>query len=123
MNTLFVIGRIIFGGYFLMMGLMHFKNYKMMKGYAQSKGVIAPSFAVVLTGIILTLGGLGIVLRSYLEISYALIAVFLFFVTPKMHTFWRETDPNKKMVEMQNFLKNMAMFGAALMLMVMSIGI
>jgi len=122
MNTLFIIGRVLFGGYFLFSGIMHFKNHKMMTGYAQSKGVIMPSFAVILTGIILSLGGLGIVVGSYLEISYALIAIFLFFVTPKMHTFWKETDPNKKMAEMQGFLKNMAMFGASLVLMVLSLG-
>ncbi len=123
MNTLLIIGRIIFGGYFFMMGLMHFKNYKMMKGYSQSKGVPLPGLAVVGTSLILFLGGLGVVFGQYIQISLGLIALFLLFVTPMMHTFWKETDPGKRMAEMQGFLKNMTMFAATISLLVLSFGL
>ena len=122
METLLLIGRILFGGYFFMMGMMHFKNLKMLTGYASSKNVPSPSFAVVISGIILFLGGLGIILGVYIKVSLLLIAIFLFFITPKMHAFWKETDSGIKMTEMTNFLKNMALLGATLALYALSAG-
>lgn len=123
MNILLLAGRIIFGGYFLTMGMMHFKNLKMMTGYTVSKGVPFPSLAVMGSGLLILMGGLGVVLGLYIQISLALIAVFLLIVTPTMHNFWKETDPNRKMAEMQNFLKNMTMFGASIALLALSFGL
>lgn len=113
----------MFGAYFTIMGMMHFKNLKMMTGYAASKGVPLPSLAVMGSGLMLLMGGLGVIFGQYIQISLALIAIFLLFVTPKMHTFWKETDPNKKMFEMQSFLKNMTMFAAAISLLALSFGL
>ena len=45
----------------------------------------------------------------------SLIAIFLVIVSFKMHAYWTDADPNAKMVNMQHFLKNMALLGAALM--------
>jgi uncharacterized membrane protein YphA (DoxX/SURF4 family) len=56
MDTLFLIGRIIFGFYFVFNGFNHFSNLSMMSGYAQSKGVPAPKLAVIFTGLLLLLG-------------------------------------------------------------------
>lgn len=123
MNIILLVGRIMFGGYFAMMGMMHFKNLKMMTGYAASKGVPAPSLAVMGSGLMILAGGLGVVFGQYIQISLALIAIFLLLVTPKMHNFWKETDPNKKMYEMQTFLKNMTMFAAAISLLALSFGL
>jgi len=63
------------------------------------------------------LGGLGVVLGIYIKLSVALIAVFLFFVSLKMHNFWSVADPMQKVSEMVNFTKNMALFGASLTLL------
>ena len=106
-----------------MMGMMHLKNLKMMTAYAASKGTPFPGLAVVGSGMMIMLGRLGVVFGQYIQISLAFIAVFLLFVTPMMHTFWKETDPNKKMAEMQNFLKNMTMFGASIALFALSFGL
>lgn len=116
MDILLLVGKILFGGYFLYNGVMHFKNLKMMEGYAASKGVPMPSFAVSLTGLMLVLGGLGVIFDQYVQISLGLIATFLLVISFTMHAYWKETDPMKKMPEMQSFLKNMALLGAALIL-------
>ena len=123
MNILLLVGRIMFGAYFAMMGMMHFKNFKMMAGYATSKGTPFPGMAVAVSGMMIMLGGLGVIFGQYIQISLALIALFLLFVTPQMHTFWKETDPNKKMSEMQHFLKNMTMLGASIALLALSFGL
>lgn len=114
---LFLVGRIIYGGYFLMAGLNHFLKNEMMSQYAASKKVPSPKLAVYLSGILIVPGGLGILLGAYPEWSVALIAVFLIVITFKMHNYWSVVDPNAKMADMQHFLKNMALLGAALMLL------
>jgi len=116
METLLIVGKVIFGGYFLIMGLMHFKNLKMMTGYATSKGVPSPALAVGGSGLMILLGGAGIILNTYIGPALLLVAIFLTFVSLKMHAFWKETDPNAKMSEMTNFLKNMALLGATVAL-------
>lgn len=114
-EVLFLIGRILYGGYFVMSGMNHFTKMGMMKGYAQSKGVPMPGLAIAGSGLLLLAGGLGVLLGAYVAWSSAAIVVFLIFVTPKMHNFWTATDPNMKMADMINFMKNMALLGAALM--------
>ena len=115
MVTTLLIGRLIFGGFFLFMGIMHFKNLKSTIAYAKSKGTPLPALAVVISGLMIVIGGLGIIFGIYLNISLILIAIFLFFVTLKIHTFWKETDPNMKNIERVNFLKNAALFGATIL--------
>lgn len=117
MAYLFILGRVLLGGYFIMSGFNHLKNGKMFTGYAESKGVPMASVAVFLTGLMLLLGGLGVLLGAYIQLSVLLLAVFLFFVTMQMHQFWKITDPMQKMNEQINFMKNMALLGAVLMLL------
>ncbi|MDO8620409.1 MAG: DoxX family membrane protein [bacterium] len=116
MNILFLIGRIIFGGYFLMNAWNHFKNVESLTGYAQFKGVPSPRTAVLVSGFLLLLGGLGVVFGIAPEASLALLIIFLVPVSFKMHAFWKETDPTKSMMERVQFMKNMALIGACLML-------
>ena len=116
MNILFLIGRIIFAGYFIFNGINHFMHLKMMSDYSKSKGVPLPSVAVPVTGLMLLLGGLCILLGIHVRIGLALLFVFLVPVSLLMHNFWSIKDPQMKMVEMVNFMKNMALLGAVLML-------
>lgn len=116
MDILFLIGRIIFGGYFIMNAWGHFKHLDGMAGYAQSKGVPEPKTAVFVSGVLLLLGGLGLVFGVAPEASLALLIIFLVPVTFKMHAFWKETDPNTRMMEQIQFMKNTALVGALLML-------
>ncbi len=116
MNILFLIGRIIFGGYFLMNAWNHFKNHAGLTGYAQSKGVPYPQAGVFVGGVLLLLGGLGVITGVVPQASLALLIIFLVPVSFMMHAFWKETDPNARMMERIQFMKNMALVGALLML-------
>ncbi|PIQ68050.1 MAG: DoxX family protein [Candidatus Taylorbacteria bacterium CG11_big_fil_rev_8_21_14_0_20_46_11] len=121
MDILFLIGRLIFGGYFLMNAWSHFKNLESMTGYAESKGVPSPRSAVFVGGVLLLLGGLGVVFGIAPEASLAVLLIFLVPVTFKMHAFWKEVDQNKKMMERIAFMKNVALIGALLMLYAVSV--
>ena len=99
-----------------MSGYNHFQHLQMLTGYAQSKGVPMPKESVILTGLMLVLGGLGILLGFYIGFSIFLLALFLFVTTFTMHQFWKITDQSR-MGEQINFMKNMALLGALLMLL------
>jgi uncharacterized membrane protein YphA (DoxX/SURF4 family) len=98
-----------------MNGYNHFKNLEGTTGYAQSKGVKNAKTAVIVGGILLILGGAGIVLGIFPRFSVLLLEIFLIPVTLKMHQYWKITDPMQKMGEEINFMKNVALIGAALM--------
>ena len=117
MVYLFILGRILLGSYFIASGIKHFKNVKMLTGYAQSKGVPMPREAVLLTGLMMVVGGIGIWLGVYIQLSILLLSVFLFVTTIQMHQYWKVADPMAKMSEKINFEKNMALLGALLMLL------
>ena len=100
-----------------MSGYAHFKNLQSYSGYAQSKGVPMPKLAVAVTGFMLILGGLGVILGAWVNLSVLLLSIFLVLVTPKMHAYWKITDPMQQMGERVNFYKNLALLGAVLMLL------
>ena len=45
-----------------------------------------------------------------------MIALFLVVVTPIMHNFWAVTDPTVAGLQQANFMKNISMLGAALLI-------
>lgn len=115
MEIAFLIGRIVLGIYYLFNASNHFMRLDMLTGYAGSKGVPAPRLAVAGSGAILGLGGLSILLGFQPVIGVALIVIFLVPVALMMHNFWTVEDPQMKMVEMTQFMKNMALAASALM--------
>ncbi len=117
MQILFLIGRIILGGYFLENGYNHFANVNSLAGYAASKGLPAAKTMTILSGAMLALGGISIMLGIYPRIGMGLVILFLLGTLAKMHTYWKATDPMVRMGERINFYKNLALIGALLMLM------
>ena len=111
MNLAFLIGRIIFGGYWLMASFNHFKNLNYMSDYAKAKGTPSPKLAVAGTGVILLLGGLSMLLGVYPVVGIILLIVFLLGVSFQMHNFWKVADAQMKQIDMINFTKNMALVG------------
>ena len=117
MKAPFLIGRLVFGGFFLYNGINHFRNHTQMAQYAQAKGVPAAEVAVIGTGVALSVGGASILLGVKPKVGALAILGFLAGVSPVMHDFWKQEDPGQRQNEMINFSKNMAMAGAALALL------
>lgn len=117
MELLLLIGRILFGGFFIMSGINHFSNLEMMTGYAGSKNVPAPQVAVIVTGAMLVLGGLAVLTGLFAVLGLWLLVLFLVPTSLIMHNFWAIRDPQQRMAEQVNFLKNIALIGAAFALM------
>lgn len=120
MEIIFLLGRVLFGGFFIMNGVNHFKMKESLIAYANSKNVQYSNIMVPLTGVLLTFSGLGIVVGAFMQVAFGLLAIFLFATSFMMHDFWKITDnPERKMTEMQNFMKNIALAGACLMLLLL----
>lgn len=116
MNILFLFGRIIVGGYFLMNAWKHFTQLDAYSGYAASKGVPSPKAGVFVSGVLILLGGLGVLFGVSPTASITLLILFLAPVSFYMHAFWKVNDPNARMQEQIAFMKNLALIGALLML-------
>lgn len=117
MKAPFLIGRLLFGGFFLYSGINHLRKHKQMAPYAEAKGVPAPEASVTLAGVPLIIGGASVLLGVKPKLGALAILGFLAGVSPVMHDFWRHEDPNQRMNEMVNFTKNLALAGGALALM------
>jgi putative oxidoreductase len=117
MNTPLLIGRIIFGGYFIYNGVNHFIGFGMMTQYVKMKGVPFPAIAQGMTGLMLLLGGLSIVFGIYPFVGIVLLVAFLVPVSLMMHYFWKLEEPQLRMADKINFMKNIALPGAVLMLL------
>ena len=116
MKIPFLIGRILFGGYFLYNGINHLRNTQSLAPYAESKGVPAPEFTVKASGIPLIIGGTSLLLGVKPRLGLMAILGFLAGVSPVMHDFWSE-DGEQRQNDMINFTKNMALVGGTLALM------
>ena len=117
MKIPFLLGRIVFGGFFLYNGINHFLQRKTLAQYAESKKVPAAGVAVPASGAALIIGGTSILLGVKPKWGALAIIGFLASVSPSIHDFWNAEDPNQRMNDMINFSKNLAMLGAALALM------
>lgn len=116
MKTAFLVGRIVFGGFFLYNGINHFKQQKALSQYASAKNLPNPDLAVLVSGVALVIGGSSIILGAKPKIGALAIMGFLGTASPLMHNFWSAEDPNQRQNELIQFSKNVALFGAALAL-------
>lgn len=117
MKAPFLIGRMLFGGFFLYSGIHHLMERKNMAAYTASKGVPKPELAVTATAVPLIVGGTSMLLGLKPKWGAVAILGFLAGVSPVMHDFWRNEDPNERTNNMASFMKNLALAGGALALM------
>ncbi len=116
MKAPFLIGRLLFGGFFLYNGINHFRNTQTLSQYAGAKGVPKPDLAVKATGVAMLIGGASVLLGVKPRIGAATLLGFLVGVTPMMHNYWKVEDPQQRMNDEINFFKNMALAGGAIAL-------
>jgi putative oxidoreductase len=116
MGIAVLVGRLFYAYLFVMSGIGHLAQPKMMAGYAKSKGVPAAEFLVLASGLMELAGALLIAFGYQAQLGAWLIAAFLAPVTLMMHNYWTLKDPTAKMHDMVNFNKNLALLGAALLI-------
>src|SRR5438552_8433123 len=77
MQYLLLAGRVLYGGFFLLSGIDHFRHVGMMAPYAAAKGVPASRLGVLGSGTLIMLGGLSILLGFRPHWGALLLTVFL----------------------------------------------
>lgn len=117
---LFLAGRILFSALFLLSGLTHFMQLDETSQYAGQKGVPAPRLMTIVTGIAILLGGLSILFWTQVIVGAWLVAGFLLLAAFTIHDFWAVEDPQQAQIEMQQFMKNVALAGAAIVFYVVA---
>lgn len=110
-----IAGRLIFGAYFVLSGLNHFMKTENLAGWLEAIGVPQPELLTYFTGGQLILGGALVALAVEPVIGIGALALFLLVVTPTMHNFW-DMEGEDKQSHQVNFLKNVALLGALLIL-------
>jgi uncharacterized membrane protein YphA (DoxX/SURF4 family) len=88
-----------------------------MGGYAASKGIPQPKLATLASGVLIIVGGLMVLLGVYLDLGALLLVIFLVPTAVLMHAFWKETDAQSKQMEQVSFMKDIALAGAALLIL------
>ena len=117
MDALLLIGRVLFVLATLSSGLMgHLAHSGMMAGYAQSKGIPAARFVVLLTGVQIVAGSVMVALGIWPDLGALLLAVFLIPTALIMHRFWGIEDQGQRMNEQTQFNKDLSLGGAALVM-------
>ncbi len=117
MKAPFLIGRLLFAGFFINSGISHLQKRREMAEYARAKGVPEPELAVTLSAIPLFVGGASMMLGVKPKLGAMALLGFLAGVSLVMHDFWRNQDPEERNTNMIMFMKNMALAGGALALM------
>jgi len=119
MDILLVLGRVLFALIFINSGIAHLTKLQAMTGYAQYKKVPAAKLSVIVTGLMLIVGGLYVALGVYADLGALLLAIFLVSSAFLMHNFWTIQDEQAKQGETINFFKNLSLAGAALIIFVL----
>lgn len=117
MSFPYVLGRLVFGGFFLYNGINHFKNLEALKPYAAAKQLPNPELSVMASGAVLIASGASLAFGIKPALGALGVAGFLAAASPAMHDFWNHRDAGQKQNETIHFSKNMALLGAALALM------
>jgi putative oxidoreductase len=115
-DVLFLVGRVLFAWLFLRSGVSHLQRLEGTAQYAASGGVPAPKVAVVVTGLMLLVGGLSILLGYEPRIGALVLVIFLVPTALIMHRYWGITDAMMAATQGAHFWKNIALAGAALMI-------
>lgn len=117
MDVLFLIGRILFVLLFFGSAIGHLTQTEAMAGYAESRGVRPARPAVLATGVQIGIGALLVLLGIWMDVGFILLAVFLIATAILMHAFWKESDQQARYMEQIQFMKDLALAGASLMLL------
>jgi putative oxidoreductase len=122
MDTLLVIGRVLFALLFLGSAMGHLTKIEAMTQYAQYRKLPAAKAGVIVSGVVLALGALSVVLGVFGDLGALALAAFLIVAAFVFHAFWKESDPQAGATEQANFMKNIALVGASIVLFALFAG-
>jgi putative oxidoreductase len=116
-GVLAVLGRVMLSTIFLMAALGNkIPNFSGVAKVMAAQGVPAPQFMLVGAIVFLIVGSLSVIVGYRARIGATLLLIFLVLATYFFHDFWKETDPKAVQDQMIQFMKNLSMMGAMLLI-------
>jgi uncharacterized membrane protein YphA (DoxX/SURF4 family) len=110
-------GRFLFVSYFLAMGASHLLNFRQHAAFIGNKGVPLARAATMLTVVMMLGGGVLVLFDWHRPVGAALLFGIIFPAPFFLHHFWNETDSYMWLSEFAHFIKDLALAGAALLLL------
>jgi len=117
MDVIILVGRIMFALIFLGGAAGHLTATADMSALIASKGVPAARAVVLGTGAILLGAATLIILGAWTDLAALLLVIFLVPTAFVVHAFWKETDPQNRLMEQLHFNKDLSLAGGALILL------
>ncbi len=115
-GAILLAGRVLFAVFFANSAYGHFKNHKMMTGYAKQTGVPVPLVAGWPAGAWLAAAAVSVAVGIWADLGALMIAAFVVPAAWFLHAFWKIEDPTQRQTQRQSFLRNVTFLGAALAL-------
>lgn len=112
MKAILYAGRWLFGALFILSGFTHLQPET--QAMAASSGI--PPWLTVAAGGLACLGGLCVATGWRAREGACLLVGFLVPVTFTMHAFWNVADPQMATMQFFNFMKNLSLLGASMMI-------
>lgn len=118
-----VAGRVLFCLVFFMSAVGNkIPKFSAVASYMESEGVPAPSFMLAGAIAFLIAGSLSLIVGYKARIGASLLLVFLVLGTYFFHDFWTFDDPKVQEQQMIQFMKNLALVGATLIVIARGAG-
>jgi putative oxidoreductase len=112
-----LIGRLLFGLYFVATGLgFHVPKSRMAEEYARSMRFPVPAVAGWPTGLWMAAGGLSVAFGIWPDVGALMIALFAVPAAAWFHRFWEVEDPMQRQFQQGYFGRNVIIVGACLFL-------
>lgn len=118
MDWVLLLGRILFASLFVVSGAtIHLLKWRDGVQYARASGyTMAPELMVPASGLVAVLGGLSVAIGVWPDLGALMLVVFVLPVAYFMHAYWKIDDPMMRGIQQAQFMKNVALGGAALAL-------
>lgn len=111
-----VVGRTMLAAIFLMSAVGNkIPNFEGVAGYMASEGVPMPRLLLAGAILFLLVGGVSLVLGFRARLGAGLLLVFLILATYFFHDFWTFADPQARQQQTIQFMKNLGLMGAMLL--------
>ncbi len=91
-------------------------NFNQVAGVMSDVGIPAPKLMLVGAIVFLIAGSFSIILGYKSRIGATLLLIFLILATYYFHHFWNISDPKQQQEQMIEFLKNLGLMGAMLLI-------
>jgi putative oxidoreductase len=112
-----VLGRVLLVTLFLLSAVGNkIPNFRAVAGYMAQEGVPAPQIMLAGAIVFLIAGSLSIILGYRPRIGAALLLAFLVLTTYFFHDFWTLDDPQARQEQTIQFMKNLGLMGAMLLI-------